>query len=338
MILILSSNIEIKQIKDYKPVPYSTEQINNLEHPLVGFITAKQNIHMKILEIKILEEFKEGDDEQFENDYAKLINLMIIKVIRTKGRSQTISNPIQSKNLTALDYLKEKNKITIFNRSKYADLNENISEDDEVKMKEVIRERSRLHTISNSVQNKNLKAMDVLKDKSNYAELNEMRIESNNVSKEIKKMSKENSRWQKISLMDYTNRLANYTGLKSKQIEPKNVSDDNEGKTKKIARGREKSQSQKIRSTVCNETTINSKIEPEDDKMKLQKKVGEQPQLYTPVPSPSFTILPLTNNMLNEAPMEPKEDQSEENELEMLEINIRKKSLDSRMQLNNHKK
>jgi len=280
-------------MKDYKAAPLSSEQVVHLTNPLVGFITTKENIRMKILEIKILEEFTEGDDEIFENDYAKLMNLLIINVIRTTGRSQTISNAVQSKILTALDYLK--------NRSNYAGLNENVSEDDEVKMKKAIPEKSQTQTIGDSVKSNTLKTLH------------------------------------------HTNRLANYSGLKRKPIEPKNVSDNDEVKTRKITRGREKSQSQTIRSIVCNEKAKNSKIEPEDDKMKMQKVIREKGQSYTPVLSSNFAILPkysqqMTKNMLNETPMEAKEDLSAEKEVEMLEINFRKISLHTDMQLKNLKK
>jgi len=146
-----------------------------------------------------------------------------------------------------------------------------------------------------------------------------------------------------LKTLHHTNRLANYSGLKRKPIEPKNVSDNDEVKTRKITRGREKSQSQTIRSIVCNEKAKNSKIEPEDDKMKMQKVIREKGQSYTPVLSSNFAILPkysqqMTKNMLNETPMEAKEDLSAEKEVEMLEINFRKISLHTDMQLKNLKK
>lgn len=163
----------------------------DLNSLVFNFVTAENNLRLKIPEIKIIEEFTEGDDEKFESRYANYPEYMKIiqkvsrkenrsqtmftqkftpiepeirpeenkvnttKFTRKETRSQTLTNPDQSKFLNPVD-------TTYSNRLlNYSGLKEKPTEptkptepkEEEVKTKKFIREKGRSQTLSYPVQN-----------------------------------------------------------------------------------------------------------------------------------------------------------------------------------------
>jgi len=109
-----------------------------------AYVSAEENIRMKISEMKILEEFKEGDDKKFEIFYADFMNLAI-QMTQRKYRSQTISTPVQNKKL---DYLKGMSNYACLNESAMKSKIEAEHEKDKMITRKSIREKSRSHTIT----------------------------------------------------------------------------------------------------------------------------------------------------------------------------------------------
>jgi hypothetical protein len=140
-----------------------------------AYVSAEENIRMKISEMKILEEFKEGDDQKFEIFYADFMNLAIQKTQR-KYRSQTISTPVQNKKL---DYLKGMSNYAGLNESAMKSKIEVQHEKDKMITKKFIREKSRSHTITNPVQSKTLKTFPYINKFADYPGMNDSTMEPN---------------------------------------------------------------------------------------------------------------------------------------------------------------
>jgi len=278
----------------------SIEQINKMS--VGAFVSAEENIRMKISEIKILEEFKEGDDQKFEIFYAEFMNLAI-KMTRRKSRSQTISNPVENKKLTPLEYLKDMSNYACLNESTIKSKIDAENEEDKmitralIQEKACIREKSRSHTIGNTVQSKTLITFPCINKSENNPGLNKSMMEQNLPSKEDQSI------------------------------------------TRKLTQNTRRSQTICIAGPGQNEMSIKSKIEPDEDRMKMKKLFREkiQPQTTRPVQSKNFKPLPdysknIAERILNQPPMESKTN-SEEKEFQMLHQNIQKRRLHTGIQL-----
>lgn len=343
IILVLSS-IEIpsksfiEQIKKVKGL--SDKKIDNLtSNPCAEFVTAEENIRMKIPEIKIVEEFKEGDDEKFESFYADYMKLMIKKVIREKPRSQTIcgtytncpgNHGLKSFTTTLNNFKCDEcgyrfRKGTNMNgcRKCNFDLCTDCSGDIPVQTKN------------------NITTMDYLQKMSMHAALKETPIESERLKQKVirgRVRSQTICNGKTLKTLDYTNRLVNYSGLKESPIEPKLLSEDEEIEVelemKQITQ--EKLRCQTICDPSQNDTAMNPKIEPEEDKMKMKAIIREKPRSQTlknPVQTSKNFKTDHVNKiaeMLNKLPMVQQIRQqhlSEEQKENMLGLRIRKITL-----------
>jgi len=332
----------------------SIEQINKMS--VGAFVSAEENIRMKISEIKILEEFKEGDDQKFEIFYAEFMNLAI-KMTRRKSRSQTISTPVENKKLTSLEYLKDMSNYACLNESTIKSKIDAENEEDKmitralIREKARIREKSRSHTIGNPVQSKT--SFPYINKSKDNPGLNRSMMEQNLPSKEdhaiTRKLTQNTRRSQTIcdpvqpKYLDYLNRFPDYYDLNESVTEPKLLFDEDEAKTRKIIRDKPRFQTICSRTYIAgpiqNEISIKSKMEPDEDRMKMKKLFREkiQPQTTRPVQSKNFKPLPdylknIAERLSNKTPLESK-NITEEKEFQMLQQNLQKRRLHTGIQL-----